>query len=64
MTLEDWWAVLRRHRFAIDLQHPPRALVQTAFSVSNSINARIERSRFGFVNIHRSPYDVFRSRST
>jgi hypothetical protein len=47
MTLGDWWAVLRRHRFAIDLQHLPRALVQTAFSVSNSINARIERWRFG-----------------
>jgi hypothetical protein len=47
MTLGDWWAILRRHRFAIDLQHLPRALVQTAFSVSNSINARIERWRFG-----------------
>ncbi len=47
MTLGDWRALLRRHRFAIDLQHSPRALVQTAFSVSNSINARIERWRFG-----------------
>jgi hypothetical protein len=46
MTLGDWWAVLRRHRFAVDLQHSPRALVQTAFSVSNSINVQIERWRF------------------
>jgi len=47
MTLGDWWALLRRHRFAIDLQHWPRALVQTAVSASNSINARIEEGRFG-----------------
>jgi omega-hydroxy-beta-dihydromenaquinone-9 sulfotransferase len=47
MTLGDWWALLRRHRFAIDLRHLPRALVQTAVSASNSINARIERGRFG-----------------
>jgi hypothetical protein len=47
MTLGDWWAVLRRHRFAIDLQNAPRALFQTASSVSNSINARIEKWRFG-----------------
>ena len=47
MTLGDWWALLRRHRFAIDLQHWPRALVQTAVSASNSVNARIERGRFG-----------------
>jgi omega-hydroxy-beta-dihydromenaquinone-9 sulfotransferase len=47
MTLGDWWALLRRHRFAIDLQNSPRALVQTAFSASNSVNARIERRRFG-----------------
>ena len=47
MTLGDWWAFLRRHRFAVDLQHLPRALVQTAVSASNSVNARIERWRFG-----------------
>jgi len=47
MALGDWWALLRRHRFAIDLQHLPRALVQTAVSASNSVNARIERGRFG-----------------
>ncbi len=47
MTLGDWWAMLRRHRFAVDLQHMPRALVQTAVSASNSVNARIERWRFG-----------------
>ena len=47
MTLGDWWALLRRHRFAIDLRHSPRALVQTAISASNSVNARIERWRFG-----------------
>jgi hypothetical protein len=45
MTLGDWWAVLRRHRFAIDSQYSPRTLVQTAYSVSNSINARIERGQ-------------------
>ena len=47
MTLGDWFALLRRHRFAIDLRHWPRALVQTAISASNSVNARIERRRFG-----------------
>ena len=47
MTLGDWWALLRRHHFAIDLRHWPRALVQTAISASNSVNARIERGRFG-----------------
>jgi omega-hydroxy-beta-dihydromenaquinone-9 sulfotransferase len=47
MALGDWWALLRRHRFAIDLKHLPRALVQTAVSASNSVNARIERGRFG-----------------
>src|SRR3954469_6582544 len=47
MTLGDWWALLRRHRFAIDLPHLPRALVQTAVSAGNSVSARIERARFG-----------------
>ena len=47
MALGDWWALLRRHRFAMDLRHLPRVLVQTAVSASNSINARIERGRFG-----------------
>ena len=47
MTLGEWWALLRRHRFAIDLRHSPRALVQTAASVSNSAGARLERQRFG-----------------
>jgi hypothetical protein len=47
MTLGDWWKLLRRHRFAIDPPHWPRALVQTAVSLSNSASARIERGRFG-----------------
>jgi LPS sulfotransferase NodH len=47
MALGEWWALLRRHRFAIDLRHLPRALVQTAVSASNSAGARIERARFG-----------------
>src|SRR5438309_1939217 len=47
MTLGDWWATLQRHRFAIDPMHWPRALVQTAVSLSNSASARIERGRFG-----------------
>jgi LPS sulfotransferase NodH len=47
MTLGEWWALLRRHRFAIDLQHLPRALVQTTISASNSVNAQIERRWFG-----------------
>ena len=47
MTLGDWWSLLRRHRFAIDPPHWPRALVQTAVSLSNSVTARIERWRFG-----------------
>jgi hypothetical protein len=47
MTLDVWWASLRRHRYAIDRKHWPRALVQTAVSASNSIAARIERGRYG-----------------
>ena len=47
MALGEWWALLRRHRFAIDLGHSPRALVQTAVSVSNSVGARLERRRYG-----------------
>jgi hypothetical protein len=47
MALGDWWALLRRHRFAIDLPHLPRALVQTSLSASNSVSARIELMRFG-----------------
>jgi omega-hydroxy-beta-dihydromenaquinone-9 sulfotransferase len=47
MTLGDWWAVLRRHRFAVDLKHLPRAFVQTVASASNSVNSRIEQARFG-----------------
>jgi omega-hydroxy-beta-dihydromenaquinone-9 sulfotransferase len=47
MNLGDWWALLRRHRLAVDLKHLPRALVQTGISTSNSVNARIERWRFG-----------------
>ncbi len=47
MTLGNWWALLRRHRFAVDLRHLPRALIQTALSASNSVTARIKRSRFG-----------------
>jgi hypothetical protein len=48
MALGEWWSLLRRHRFAIDLRHLPRALVQTAVSVSNSVGARLERQRFGW----------------
>jgi hypothetical protein len=29
MTLGNWWALLPRHRFAIDLRHSPRALHAT-----------------------------------
>ncbi len=47
MTLGTWWDFLRRHHFAINLRHLPRALVQTAISASNSVNARIESKRFG-----------------
>jgi omega-hydroxy-beta-dihydromenaquinone-9 sulfotransferase len=47
MTLGDWWALLRRHRFAVDLRHLPRALVQTALGAANSAGARLERLRFG-----------------
>jgi hypothetical protein len=47
MTLGDWWGLLRRHRFAIDPQHWPRALIQAAVSASNSVNHRIEWRRFG-----------------
>jgi LPS sulfotransferase NodH len=47
MALGEWWALLRRHRFAVDLRHSPRALVQTALSAANSAGARLERMRFG-----------------
>ena len=47
MTLGNWWAFLRRHRFAVDLKHLPRALALTSISASNSVIARIERLRFG-----------------
>jgi hypothetical protein len=47
MTFGTWWALLRRHRFAFDLKHLPHALVQTAISGSNSVNARIEWARIG-----------------
>jgi hypothetical protein len=47
MALGEWWALLRRHRFAIDLKRSPRALVQTALSAANSAGARLERLRFG-----------------
>jgi omega-hydroxy-beta-dihydromenaquinone-9 sulfotransferase len=47
MALGDWLALLRRHRFAVDLRHSPRALVQTAVSACNSVSAQIEWARFG-----------------
>ena len=47
MTFGDWWALLRRHRFAIDRKQWHRALVQTAVSASNSAGARMERWRYG-----------------
>ena len=47
MTFGDWWRLLRRHRFAIDPPHWPRAMLQTAVSLSNSINARRERRAYG-----------------
>jgi hypothetical protein len=47
MTLGTWWAFLRRHHFAINLRHLPRALVQTSISASNSVNARSEWRLFG-----------------
>jgi len=47
MTLGDWWSLLRRHRFAVDPRHWPRAIVQVAVGASNSINVRLERRTFG-----------------
>jgi omega-hydroxy-beta-dihydromenaquinone-9 sulfotransferase len=47
MTLGVWWAFLGRHRFAVNLKHSPRALIQTAVSASNSVVARIEGWRYG-----------------
>jgi omega-hydroxy-beta-dihydromenaquinone-9 sulfotransferase len=47
MALGEWWALLRRHRFAIDVPHLPRTVIQTAISASNTAGARIERMRFG-----------------
>jgi omega-hydroxy-beta-dihydromenaquinone-9 sulfotransferase len=47
MTLGNWWALLRRHRFSVELRHSPRALVQTAVSASNSVASTMEQRRFG-----------------
>jgi hypothetical protein len=47
MTFGDWWALLRRHHFAIDLKHLPRAVVTTSISACNSVSARIEWGWFG-----------------
>lgn len=47
MTFGVWWDLLRRHRFAIDPRHLPRALIQTATCGSNSVVAAMERWRFG-----------------
>jgi hypothetical protein len=47
MALGEWWAMLCRHHFAIDLKYSPRALVQTALGAANSAVARLERLRFG-----------------
>ena len=47
MTFGDWWGLLRRHGFDIDPHYWPRALFQTAVSLSNSFTARWERHRYG-----------------
>ena len=47
MALGEWRALLRRHRYAIDPAHWPRALIQTALAAANSTGARLERLRFG-----------------
>jgi omega-hydroxy-beta-dihydromenaquinone-9 sulfotransferase len=47
MTFGAWWALLSRHRFAVDLKHGPRALIQTAIAASNSAGAWMERWRYG-----------------
>jgi hypothetical protein len=47
MTFGAWWSLLRRHRFAIDAIHLPRALIQTGLSASNSVSAAIERWTYG-----------------
>lgn len=47
MAFGDWWALLRRHRFAVDPPHWPRALIQTGLSLTNSAFARLERLAFG-----------------
>jgi hypothetical protein len=41
MTLGAWWALLRRHRFAVDSKYVPRALIQTTIAASNSACARM-----------------------
>jgi omega-hydroxy-beta-dihydromenaquinone-9 sulfotransferase len=47
MALGEWWALLRRHRFAVDGRHWHRALIQTGVSASNSVAAAMEQMRFG-----------------
>ena len=41
VTFGEWWSSLHRHHFAIDPPHCPRAVVQTAVSLANSVNARL-----------------------
>ena len=47
MALDEWRTLLRRHHYAINPAHWPRALVQTALAAANSAGARLERLRFG-----------------
>jgi hypothetical protein len=47
MALGEWWSLLRRHRFAVDIRHTPRALVQTALSAAHTAGGKLERWRFG-----------------
>lgn len=67
MTLGDWWALLRRHRFAVDLEQLPHALVPSAVSAANSVNKRVERLRFGkridtddgIISVYTAMYDAY-----
>ncbi len=47
MLLDDWWRLLRRHQFAVNVRYWPRALVQTGLGISNSVIARQELRRCG-----------------
>ena len=48
MTFGNWWELLRRHHFAVDMKHAPRALVQTARAVGSTTIAEYVENQATF----------------